>query len=388
MAALKVVAAVFLFFALEEAKNCPRVVLVPEDSPMEKDIIASFENEGFQEVNMDEVGTESFPFQFKLKGRDPLYKIYLIVPKHYYANGSVELLQENRDFQITCSKEDVTVESNHVGFFLLSVMRKTKERGKRAISQNNMILNASMTSTCASEPTFGFGECSCNGSFPREIAKILNSEDDKYKIISHDVVNIRKAPGVVDILPSGNADVVDSCDGFISLILKKAKNGKINVVLFARGFPGGFVLRTFDGRINSVHKKSNCYKKICNKLKGKIKSLALITADTYKEPAGPIFLQCLADCLGCGAAVGALTKCPGPLFRFEVNATFVEENEWFFAKEIPSTFTPTTDSSMIPPTSSSTTVSSTTENPVTTNVYTEATIEGATMEYTGGTTND
>ena len=61
------------------------MMLVPRNSQMEKEIVASFENEGFEEVDMDIKETESFPFQFKLKGRDSIIsEVYFIVPKHDY----------------------------------------------------------------------------------------------------------------------------------------------------------------------------------------------------------------------------------------------------------------------------------------------------------------
>ena len=350
---------------------------------MEDEMVGSFKDDGFNEGDMEVMDTESFPFRYKLTGRFPISKAYLIVPKHIYINGSEEYFQEFRDFRIRCSRKTVVVESKRVGIFHLSVVRKGRGRDKRAVTQSNMILSAGMTSSCDNVCDPKKKECKTDPCKYLPMDNIECPPNNDCNIISHDA-SIYNISGVPHTQPIGNAVVVKTCDDFIEAVCEKFNRtgGKVDVYVDAHGNHGFFVIGMYDGPKEYVYKGSDCYKKICMKLKDKIKTLTLFSCSTAGGVEGPPFLKCLANCLN--AKVKAWKKTL--YIQAAWNTTNISSIVWSTARnyttpcEATPCPTPTTTISMNTPTPTPTptpppTTTYTTKDPTTTYMYTETSTE-------------
>ena len=415
---LKNALAIVLLWSLVEAmkkKKKSNVELVFHNSEMENEIIASFKNEGFEEIDMEEKERKAFPFKYKSKGKDPILKAYLIVPKHTYTNGTEEYFQEDRDFRIKVSKKTLTFESRRVGYFHLSVERQQKGKGKskqlQTIIRINVILNAGMIEACED---VSCGD-TCNKASTRDTIDCpVNNECN---IITDDASKWRdKLTGRVYSQPIGDAVLVATCDVFIDTVINKfnTKGGKVDINLDAHGFNGGFVIGHFEGPEDIVRKGSDCYNKICRQLKDKIKTLTLFACSTAGGIDGPPFLKCLANCLN--ARVRGWKKIL--YIRALWNSDSVDGNVWSTATNftepldvtpcpsstttpsliIAPTLTPTPTPTTPPPTTAHTTeeltTTDTTEELTTANLTEQSTTtnttEGPTMThtYSEGTTEE
>ena len=302
--------AIVLVACTIHAKKRAKVYVVPPYSKMEDGIVASFKDEGFDEVSMDDMrsfDTEEYPFRYELKTRRHIKKAYLIAPSLIYLNGTKRFLEEHRDFRIKAGKKTVFVESKHVGFFHLSILSKFKLRGKRAVATSNMILNAGMTGGCENVCDPKKKTCKKDPCKNLPTTNIQCPPNNDCSIISHDA-SIYNISGKPHVQPQGNATVVKTCDAFIAAVMAKfnKNGGKVDVYLDAHGNHGLFAIGEYGGSHEIVSKGSACYNKICMQLKNKIKTLTLFTCSTAGGTSGPIFLQCLANCLN--AKVKAFKK--------------------------------------------------------------------------------
>ena len=294
----------FLLCFSVSAKKAPKVIVVPTDSQMENSLVTDFKDQGYSEISLQraELGSHGKvlnPFRYKLKTSRTITAVYLIAPKYVYLNGTVTRFEENVDFVIRCSKRSVILECNRVGFFHLSVLTKTNGRRlQRAISQENMILSAGMTSSCDNTCKPGAEKCKvvdCD-HLPRDTIEC--PPNNNCNIISHDASIYNTSSGTLQ-QPVGNGVVVKTCDEFIEAVCDKfdAAGGKVNVYFDAHGNNGFFVIGEYDGPKEYVSKGSSCYNKICMELKNKIDTLTLFSCSTAGGTSGPTFMQCLANCL-------------------------------------------------------------------------------------------
>ena len=256
----------FLAVSIVDAKKkkSSLVTIVHADSAMEGILVKNFEEDGFSEVDLD--GDEETGFHYRRKASDPIKAVYIIPPTHTYLNGTVASFVENVDYRVRCKRKKFFFESSRVGFFHVSVWTKTKgKRQRRAIVQNNMILNAGMVSICGGTELCN-GTSSCSG---RNRVNFDCPPRNNCYFISDD------APEASE--PLGEAVVVKTCDQFIDEVCKKFNRagGKVDVTLDAHGGPGYFRIGMRGGTPTRVDKESDCYDKICMKLKDKIKTLTL-----------------------------------------------------------------------------------------------------------------
>lgn len=294
---------IFLYFSVS-AKRAPKVIVVPTDSQMESSLVTNFKDEGYSEISLRRAAFGSHgivrnPFRYKLKTRQKITAVYLIAPKYVYLNGTVTKFVENVDFTLRCRKRSVILECNRVGFFHLSVLTKTSgRRQQRAISQENMIISAGMTSSCDNTCKPGDKKCKtvdCD-HLPRDTIEC--PPNNNCNIISHDASIYNTSSGPLQ-QPIGNGVVVKTCNEFVDAVCDKfdAAGGKVNVYIDAHGNNGFFVIGEYGGTKEYVSKGSTCYNKICMDLKNKIDTLTLFSCSTAGGTGGPTFMQCLANCL-------------------------------------------------------------------------------------------
>ncbi|XP_064382409.1 uncharacterized protein LOC135331245 [Halichondria panicea] len=410
MKGLKLLLMFAIVLVVVEAKKTSRLVLVSPDSTMEKDLVSSFKEQGFDEVdmiNMRDYGNE-FQFRYKIITKQPIWKAYLILPQYVYLNGSVRYFEEFRDFRIFCKRRSVIIESKRVGLFHVSVLTKRNgQRGKRALAVDNMILNAGMTTGCQNVCDAKKKTCPKESSKHLPPATLECPPNNECNIISHDASIYNTSSGIV-VQPIGNAQVVKTCDEFIKVVMDKfaAKGGKVAVYLDAHGNHGIFAIGVYGGKPELVFKGSACYNKMCMELKDKISTLTLFTCSTAGGTTGPPFLQCLANCLN--ANVKAWKKAVS--IQAAWNTTDVTSIKWSTPRNYstpceanpspspsitPSTPTPTPTPSTPTPSPSTTTTSTPTssstytftsepmysEEPTTVTEYTETPTEYTYSDY-------
>ena len=402
MKGLKLVLTLVLVLVAVRAKKTSRVVLVTPDSTVEKDLVTSFKDQGFNEVDMVNMRNDGHHFRYKITTKQPITKAYLILPQYIYLNGSARYFEEFRDFRIFCKRRSVIIESKRVGFIHFSVHTKRNgQRGKRALAIENMILNAGMTAGCQNvcDPNMK-DTCSKDSSKHLPPATLECPPNNECNIISHDASIYSTTSGPV-AQPIGNAQVVKTCDEFISAVMDKfaAKGGKVDVYLDAHGNHGIFAIGVYGGKPELVFKGSACYNKICMQLQNKISTLTLFTCSTAGGATGPPFLQCLADCLS--ANVKAWKKAVS--IQAAWNSTDVSSIKWSTPRNYstpceatpspspsttPSTPTPTPTPTSTPtptPTTSSTHAYTSeptySEDPTTFTEYTEAPTEYTNSDY-------
>ena len=326
------VGAVLLVVFCEGARSRPEVTIVSADSDMEGKLVQNFKDEGYSEVSLDRLerrvrsGRLRTFFRYYLKTQNPIDSVYIIPPKFIHLNGTVTDYKEGVDFKIRCRRKVVRILCTRVGYFHVSVITRVNDkRGRRAISQENMIMSAGMTSSCDNTCKPDAKKCKkpdCE-HLPRDTIEC--PPNNNCNIISHDASIYNTSSGPLQ-QPVENGVVVETCDEFISAVCTKfnATGGKVNVYVDAHGNEGFFVIGEYDGAKEYVYKGSTCYNKICAQLKNKISTLTLFSCSTAGGTDGPTFLQCLANCLN--ANVKAWKK--KLYINAQWNTTNVSSIEW------------------------------------------------------------
>ncbi len=264
----------------------PKWTIVREGTQLESLLVQQIKANGYSEIRVPKVGRKHYGYRLRFPD---IQAIFFIPPKIKFLDGTVRVYQEGVDFTIDTSRRHITVRFRRIGYFLLSVFTST--------TQENILLNVGMRPSCENICTSS-EECEDDAAeIPRHM--IVCPPNNECHLFSHQAVFYIDDDGDVQMEPVGNSVVVRTCDEIIEAVCNKskAKGGKVDVYFEGHGASGLFDVGEFNGPRERVEKGSDCYDKICMKLKDKINTLTLYTCGTAGGEKGKTFIQCLANCL-------------------------------------------------------------------------------------------
>lgn len=258
-----------------EPRSCPRrVVIVEEGTPLEERVVEQFVADDYDHVLVPELNTDRFLYEVNFSS--PIRAVYLIAPTIKFFNGTVAAYQDGVEFSLEVQERSVAIWFQEVGYFMLTI--STGE------SKENILLSVGMGPSCDTVCQAG---APCKGDedeLPRDVIECPPSTE--CQLVSGEVASTGE--------PVGDAVVVETCDEFIEAVCDKFedKGGKVDVYFNGHGNQGRFFIND-----DKVEKDNECYSEICEKLRGKIKTLTLYTCSTAGGEVGTTFVKCLANCL-------------------------------------------------------------------------------------------
>ena len=271
----------------------PNITIVQPESQLEQDLVQQITLSGCSEVTLEAVVLPSGAkiYHYTVNSNVVITAVFLIPPQWDYLNGTVTVYIEGIDYFITATSHTISLEFVFPGFFVLSFNTIT--------SQENVKINVGMRASCDNI-------CEDNEACHIDDDGIIYDSipcpvNNECTLISHEVtMEIDNKTKEIIFLPVDNATVVETCNQFIEAVCNKfvAKGGKVNVDFDGHGNNGRFDIGRFnESDYVNVTKGSDCYNKICQELKNKIETLTLFACSTAGGERGPVFLQCLANCL-------------------------------------------------------------------------------------------